>query len=68
MHLDGVHLGRPLVERPQISVDADFCYQALVVLWNLVGLASTGHAILSQIFACFGQRVESRGGAERGQE
>jgi len=30
MHLDAVHLGRPLVERPQVSVDADFRYQTLV--------------------------------------
>ena len=30
MHLDGVLLGRPLVERPQELVDADFRYQALV--------------------------------------
>src|SRR3977135_4350513 len=30
MHLDGVLLGRPLVERPQESVDADVRYQALL--------------------------------------
>ena len=54
MHLDGVHLGRPLVERPQVSVDADVRYEALVenfdgahnllgVVWHRIRRARCRH-------------------------
>ncbi len=47
------------------SHGAASCAERCPLLWNLVGLAPMGHAILGQIFAGFGQRLNRAAGGDR---
>ena len=52
MHLDGIDLGRPLIEGPQVPIDADLRDQAsslisivVTACWTLSGTASGAFAV-----------------------